>query len=312
MIVDRNGGVWIGSLEGIYRLSGTRIERVGTPDGFTNNIVRDIFEDSDGGVWIGTDSGVKRFRDATITTWDVCNGIIEEFTRAVIEDQCGRLWVGTSDGLFSIAGETTGRYGRQQGLLNGIVLDASGTIWIGTNGGGIHRLNGEKIDALSKKLGIFDVPVRAIVAARNGTLWRGTSAGLVLSSWKNDVKNDITPRAWLRADGLPSEQINALYEDTAGRLWIGTRNGLGVIEPGGKTVNGRELDATATVLAIDVDTDGRRWISTNRGLDVVGATKGTGSFAVRQLSPSEGIPAQAYFSVLDDHGGFLWTCGNRG
>ena len=80
----------------------------------------------------------------------------------------------------------------------------------------------------------------------------------------------------------------------------------------GKTVNGRECGATATVLAIDVDTDGRRWISTNRGLDVVGATKGTGSFAMRQLSPRESIPAQAYFSVLDDHGGFLWTCGNRG
>ena len=93
MIVHRNGGVWIGSLEGIYRLSGTRIERVGTPDGFTNNIVRDIFEDSDGGVWIGADSGVNRFRDATITTWGVRNGIIEEFNRAVIEDQRGWLWV---------------------------------------------------------------------------------------------------------------------------------------------------------------------------------------------------------------------------
>ena len=312
MMVDRNGGVWIGSLEGIYRLKGARIERFGAPDGFTNNNVRDIFEDGEGGVWIGTDSGVNRFRDATITTWGVRKGIVEEFTRAVMEDQRGGLWVGTSDGLFSIAGEVTGRYGRQQGLLNGAVLslaqDASGTIWIGTNGGGIHRLKGEKIEELSTKLGISDVPVRAIVAARDGTLWLGTSAGLVQSSWKSNV----APRVWLRADGLPSEQINALYEDTAGRLWIGTRNGLAVIEPGGKTVNGRELGVTATVLAINVDTDGRLWISTNRGLNVVEANKATGKFAMRHLSQSEGIPAQAYFSVLDDHGGFLWTCGNRG
>lgn len=316
MMVDRNGGVWIGSLEGIYRLSGNRIERFGTPDGFTNNNVRDIFEDAEGGVWIGTDRGVNRFRDATITTWGVRKGISEEFTRAVMEDQRGRLWVGTSDGLFSIAGETTGRYGRSQGLLNGAVLslaqDTSGTIWIGTNGGGIHRLNGEKIEVLSKKLGISDVPVRAILAARDGALWLGTSAGLVQSSWKSSVNSNGTARVWLRADGLPSEQISALHEDAAGRLWIGTRNGLGMLAADGNSIDGRTLGITATVLAINADTEGRLWISTTRGLEMVTANNSAGGFSVRRLLPVEGVPAQAYFSVLDDHGGFLWTCGNRG
>ena len=33
---------------------------------------------------------------------------------------------------------------------------------------------------------------------------------------------------------------------------------------------------------------------------------------MRKLLPSEGLPAQAYFSAIDDLAGHIWTCGNRG
>ena len=45
-------------------LMSMRFERFATPDGFTNNYVRDIFEDSEGSIWIGTDSGIPTTENA--------------------------------------------------------------------------------------------------------------------------------------------------------------------------------------------------------------------------------------------------------
>ena len=312
LLVDRNGGVWVGSLEGVFRLAGKVFERFATPDGFSNNNVRDIFEDSEGSIWIGTDSGVNRFRDARITTWGVRKGLTEEFSRAVLEDRKGRIWVATSDGLFAVTPAGVRRYGRAQGLINGAVLslaeDPDGTLWIGTNGGGIHRLVGEKIEPVSARFGISVVPVRAILATRDGSLWVGTSTGLVRASWKSNVA--VTHLRM--AAGLPSEQVSALLEDKSGRIWVGTRGGLAVIESGDAAVITKVPGLDSSVLAINSDTEGRIWVSTGNGLVFVQPGTSGSVNQVRRLLTREGVPEQTYFSALDDQIGHIWTCGNRG
>ena len=312
LLVDRNGGVWVGSLDGVHRLVGNAFERFATPDGFTNNYVRDIFEDAEGSIWIGTDRGVNRFRDARITTWGVRKGLTEEFARAVLEDRKGRIWVATSDGLFAVSANGVRRFGRAEGLVNGAVLslaeDPNGILWIGTNGGGMHRLAAEKIESVSAKFDISVEAVRAILPARDGTLWVGTSNGLLRSSWKTDV-----PVTHIRLDdGLSSEQLGALLEDKLGRIWVGTRGGLGIVESGNAAVATRVPGIDASVLALNADIDGRIWVSTNNGLAYLLPGPASGVHQVRRLLPSEGVPAQTYFSALDDQVGNIWTCGNRG
>ncbi|MEO8102473.1 MAG: two-component regulator propeller domain-containing protein, partial [Betaproteobacteria bacterium] len=312
LLVDRNGGVWVGSLEGVHRLAGNTFERFATPDGFTNNYVRDVFEDGEGSIWIGTDSGVNRFRDARITTWGVRKGLVEEFSRAVLEDRQGRIWVATSDGLFAVTPAGVRRYGRAQGLVNGAVLslaeDPAGTLWIGTNGGGLHRLAGDNVISVSARFGITVEAVRVILPARDGTLWIGTSTGLLKASWKADV-----PVTQIHMDaGLPNEQLSALLEDKAGRIWVGTRGGLGIIEGSDSVVATRIPGIDASVLALNADTEGRIWASTNSGLAYVQPGASVASHQIRRLLPGEGVPAQTYFAAIDDHAGQIWTCGNRG
>ena len=309
--VDHNSGVWIGSLDGVHRLANNRFERFATPDGFTNNNVRDIFEDGEGSIWIGTDSGLNRFRDARVTTWGVRKGLTEEFSRAVLEDRKGRIWVATSDGLFVVSTTGVRRFGRAQGLVNGAVLslaeDPGGTLWIGTNGGGIHRLVGEKIEPVSLKFGISVEPVRAILPARDGTLWVGTSTSLLKASWKENV-----PVVRMAMDAnLSSEQVSALLEDKIGRIWVGTRGGLGTVGNGEAAVT-RVPGIDSSVLAVNSDAEGRIWVSTSNGLVYLQPGTSASSHHVRRLLPAEGVPAQAYFSALDDHAGQIWTCGNRG
>jgi len=312
--IDRDGALWLGTLEGIQRLVGDEFESFAAPDGLTNNFIREIFEDAEGNVWIGTDRGIDRFRDSLISTWGIRKGVAEEFVRVVLEDRRGRIWVGTSDGLFSITQATVKRYGREQGLLNGAILslaeDADGTLWVGTNGGGLHRLRGERFEQLSAKLGLSTASVRAIVPAKDGSLWIGTNSGLVSWVWRGQG----APLRLGIGDGLPTEQINALLEDDKGRIWVGARGGLALIEKEDHArvkSMGKALGSNNTVLALNADTEGRIWVSTVNGLGLLQQGTG-GNVALRMFSNKDGIHAQTYFSAIDDARGYLWVCSNHG
>ncbi|MEP7157270.1 MAG: two-component regulator propeller domain-containing protein, partial [Betaproteobacteria bacterium] len=313
--IDRDGALWIGTLEGVQRLVGEEFESFAAPDGLTNNFIREIFEDAEGNIWIGTDRGIDRFRDSLISTWGIRKGLAEEFVRVVLEDRRGRIWVGTSDGLFSITATAVKRYSREQGLLNGAILslaeDADGTLWVGTNGGGLHRMKGERFEQLSGKLGLSTASVRAIVTAKDGSLWIGTNSGLISWVWRGQGN----PARLGIAEGLPTEQINALLEDEKGRIWVGARGGLGVIEKDdhahAKSL-GKQLGSSTTVLALNADTEGRIWVSTVNGLGLLSVGKDGSASTLKMFSGKEGIHTQTYFSAIDDARGNLWVCSNRG
>ncbi|MCY7387358.1 MAG: diguanylate cyclase [Burkholderiales bacterium] len=311
--IDRDGGLWIGTLEGVQRLVDEKFEAFASADGLTNNYIRDIFEDADGSVWVGTDRGIDRFRDSPIITWGSRKGLTEAFTRVAIEDRKGTIWVGTSDGLFAITPTIVRRYGREQGLLNGAILslaeDGDGTLWVGTNGGGLHRMKGERFELISAKLGLSTASVRAILPTADGSLWIGTNAGLIKSTWRGEAG---TVRLGT-TDGLPSEQINALFEDAKGQIWIGARGGLSFLTksvPMHVNALAQAPGSTATVLAINADSDGRLWVSTVSGLGLV-RTEGSQQ-SLLLFTKKEGINAQTYFSAIDDARGNLWLCSNRG
>ena len=314
--IDRDGALWIGSLEGIQRLANDSFDSFSSRDGLSNNYVREIFEDVEGNIWIGTDRGIDRLRDTLISIWGSREGLAEEFARVALEDRKGRVWVGTSDGLFAMTQSSVRRYGRAEGLLNGAILalaeDPDGTLWVGTNGGGLHRMKGDRFELLSTKLGLSTASVRAILPASDGSLWVGTNDGLVSWAWRGQAS---VVRLGLE-DGLPSEQINALYEDAAGRIWIGARGGLGLLEKSDRaraksmTNSLSSLGSTATVLAINADDEGRIWVSTVKGLGLL-RMAGT-VVSLKMFSAQEGINAQTYFSAIDDARGSLWLCSNRG
>lgn len=59
-----------------------------------------------------------------------------------------------------------------------------------------------------------------------GALWIG-SAGSGLACWQAGKLSKFT-----MSDGLPSELITALAEDSEGRIWAGTQAGLAVLRDG--------------------------------------------------------------------------------
>ena len=81
------------------------------------------------------------------------DGLGSDFIGAILRS--GPLWVGTSGGPEPVLqDELFTNYTVQQGLSNNTVTaiaqDTTGTLWLGTNGGGLNRLRREAaIQALS-------------------------------------------------------------------------------------------------------------------------------------------------------------------
>src|SRR5262249_57665158 len=104
--------------------------------------------------------------------------------------------------------------------------DREGNIWVSTSKG-LDCLRESPVVSCSASEGVSPGQIGAVLAADDGTVWIGTRESL-------DA---------LRGDGVTSirtagRSVNALWQDHAGRLWVGLENGLVVYERGQfRTIN---------------------------------------------------------------------------
>jgi ligand-binding sensor domain-containing protein len=127
---------------------------------------------------------------------------------AIAQTRDGFLWVGTSGGLARFDGTNFLKYGLQDGLrsvrISTLVEDHSGALWIGTTGGGVTRRAEGRFTSFGATEGFpAGVDVVSMSAGRDGSVWIGTSQGLV--RWKDGGFTVLGDE-----QGLPREQVRAV------------------------------------------------------------------------------------------------------
>ncbi len=111
--------------------------------------------------------------------------------------------------------------------------------------------------------GLLQNSINAIVQTHDGYLWLATFSGLVRFDGITFTVFNIA-----NAEGLVSDRIVSLYEDRAGRLWMGheyggiTRYEDGVFT-GYTTAEGLPKGLVAAIIE---DPAGNLWVATGRGL----------------------------------------------
>ncbi len=110
------------------------------------------------------------------------------------------------------------------GDLMSIKEDRTGTLWAG-NAQSLIR-----IDQANKQHQYYEIgkTVRAIYEDRQGRFWVGSEGGgLVLF----DRKAGKIARRYTEDEGLSSNTVMNILEDSTGNLWISTTNGLNKFNP---------------------------------------------------------------------------------
>lgn len=311
LLEDRDGALWIGTYGGgLYRYDGLRVEAFGPAEGLGSALVRTLFQDGDGRLWVGTHGGGLSVRDGQrFRTVRAADGLTNDTVRAVYEDGRGRLWIGTNAAGLNLwsAGRLTG-YAVKEGPLapytpgdavsNDNVLalwaDTAGTLWIGTDGGGLWRLRDGRIERHAARDALGINGVRRLLADGEGRLWIGTDgAGL-------DLLRDGALEALTSAEGLPSDIVLSLFQDSEHNLWVGTRDGLLRLKQRKVEVYGvRDGLANDFVTALWESRRGAFWVGTRAGIDLFDAVRGRARPGARRAT-------NGVVSLLEDGGGGVW------
>jgi ligand-binding sensor domain-containing protein/two-component sensor histidine kinase len=193
----------------------------------------------------------------TLTAWTGKGGEPPGDVFAIAQDAAGYLWLGTPTGLVRFDGARFTRWPRVHGMtlpngpVHALVGDADGSLWIGYGGGGgIVRIGGGTAVRYAAEHGA-PPGATAMIRDRHGAIWAAGRRGLfrfVDGRWT----------AMSAADGYPAVEAFSVYEDRAGRLWVGTSAGL--LRRSGDRFE--IVDASATnAQSIAEDANGRLWIT---------------------------------------------------
>jgi ligand-binding sensor domain-containing protein/signal transduction histidine kinase len=267
---DNEGSLWVGSYEsGLLRLRDGKFVPFGIPEGLRGKVAWSITPRAAGGIWVGTDAGVSTYVGGVFRHVAPPKGFETAHVRALLEDRKGAVWVGTDGaGLYARESAHVAVFNRKNGLSGNTVRaiheDREMRIWVGTEVG-LDVIDKATVTSMQTLLGVAGpTVVRLIHEDMGGNMWVATDAqGLFL------IDAHRVRRLGL-ADGLPSAQVIAIYEDERGVIWLGTTQGLAVWREGRVTslaASGGVLGDT--ILQVLEGEPHQMWLTSNKGLTSV-------------------------------------------
>jgi len=191
-----------------------------TTTGLPGNQVRGIKQDSKNNMWFAISSyGAAKYSNKTWTYYNTSNsGILSNDITCVEEDRTGNILFGTTNGIAILSPDYTWSYFQDQNVtitVNVIKAVSDGNVWAGTHGQGFLVSDGSTINQYYSDE--FQ-NVNDIEEDVKGNIWIGTDNGLIKWDGNNYSFFSMT-------NGLPDNDVTALFYDSQKRLWIGTNGG---------------------------------------------------------------------------------------
>lgn len=191
------------------------------------------------------------------------------------------------------------------------LIDNNGTIWLSQNFFGFLKLNyanGEFIaeNYLSIEHGLPDVGSRAILRRKDNSIWFGGYASGI------GIYNRDTMNVFTTENGLSDNAIRVLFEDSKGRIWIGTSNGLNVFMGNSFfRFPSYELMPANAIWHINEDRFGNIWVGTETGLFKISFIDSYFSLPmVEFVSENIGLPAVPIYCILFADGKIICNSAN--
>jgi PAS domain S-box-containing protein len=231
----------LGPRDGVSAPSRLRFKALSVQDGLPASWVRALVRDSRGFLWLGTDGGLARYDGYEVRSYATdergAAGLGAHPVRTLFEDSRHQLWVGTfADGLALydrahdrlVAVPTAASDGASAGgeVINAIVEDRDGTLWVATSRGLLHldatgkvieRLHHNPLDPET----LINDNVWSLTIDERRALWVGTYAGLS----RRDPRTGRFRGFRAAPGGLSSDAIRAVLADGKGHVWVATRGG---------------------------------------------------------------------------------------
>jgi ligand-binding sensor domain-containing protein/signal transduction histidine kinase len=275
----------------------------------------------------------------THRSWHIQDGLPDEVIQTIAQTSDHYLWIGTSKGLLRFDGQNfTQIEGKDSALLRAqdilsLIAARDGSLWIGTDGGGLLHYSSGHIQVYSAGEGLTYPIIRVIYEGSDGTIWVGSDFGIfklkgnqfvraddpvkLVNFGAQSIIGDRDGSVWVggsrlvRYQGssyreytmpkqLGSVRIKSLCQTADGTIWVGTVGGLYRGSQEGKFHLVTSVSGSIRIL--EKDAKGRLWVG----------TVGNGLFVQNEsgflhLSAPSDLPSNTVLSLLYDKEGNIWV-----
>ena len=298
---DPSGLLWIGTSSGLcsFDRNNSRFQRFvhnKHSNSISGNFIKDIDFAPDGTMWITTSNGLnrldlstKKFTSFFHDKYDSTTLSGNNLTKMAI-DKNGDLWTSRNGSLnLDCFNTKTNRSRRYRNLvekqsqipanyLRDIFIDRSGKLWITTNAGGLNLFIPGKNDLFEYKADFLDPTklqsnsVVGVYQDFSGMIWLSTFNG---AERFNPHESKFIIYRPVANTSVVNNVVNAIAEDSLSRLWIGTNNGVSILDRNTGTYTSYEWKQNSpnslnynNVHSLCCDTRGNMWIGTTEGVSI--------------------------------------------
>ncbi len=267
LLLDREGLVWAGSSEGLYRVADGLASGLTQRAGLGSDYVRSVLQDDAGTYWIGHANGLSRWSQGQMRSVRLGSGSAAHDTTVLsLAQDKESLWVGSQDlGVFQL--DRQGRVLQNirvgkgtQPLIRALLPEPDGSLWIGGNHGLVHYRAGETRAILGGP-GQPDATVQVLYRDPSGPLWIGTNNGMAMLDAAGRLQR------WVPDRDVPAQYFFDFLRDPGGDLWIASERGLLRMRDGRFRVYDHAVGLPRDKLfRILDDGAGSLWLSSNMGV----------------------------------------------
>jgi len=348
ILCDKQGVLWFATEgQGVLKYDHGNYSVLTHKDGLAADVVSSLMEDKEGAVWIGTDNGISCWKSNKLVSLEL--SLPTTHIRSLFCDSKGNAWVGTFDqGLFrrDVATREVKSYNTSQGLASNYVKTIfeaeSGTIFIGTYGGGVSKFlpqletknyTGSLFQTISTMQGLSNDRVLCMLQDREKNIWIGTFLNL---NQYFDEQFEI----FGENEGLSNTLVWSVLQDRKGNFWLGTEGGIvefipdgssaemkasaGIKRPARKQTEGnspvtqtryrfiRHTGKEGQILntsSLYEDRNGAIWFS-DFGKGITRLDPVTGKTKV--YTTENGLPVNEVYCITGDESGNIWIGTNKG
>lgn len=289
MALDDSGRVWVGtSKNGIlnYKINNEGIVTVDTLytnfGGEENLGVHSVASGSSGKMIVAIEGGKMASFDSgkVAIFYSPAQEVVEEDFTSIYEDDSGRIWAYNQNGSIHcfLPGEAEPRliYSGAPSNVNGLTGVSGGEIFANNGESGILLLNpdsGKVKTTYSRKNGLLSNNVYGLLQDREGNIWIAQSGGVSKLRYNYKAFENYTAHSVMgEKPVLSSGAVNTVFlpvgETIPGRFWIGTEEGVTVVDMNGNSRFLTQADGLASdwVNGISSDDRGRVWLATTQGV----------------------------------------------
>ncbi len=327
-----DGLMWFGTKYGLNKYDTYKMKvYLGRKEDSTSlsssDYIRSLFCDSKKAIWVGSSRGLNKFNASTDSFEQITpnpqkkHSISNEVINEVLEDKTGKIWVATKKGLNLLINRENLLFQRffENETIYTLEVDNRGNVWVATSSGLVKFiLKGNKYRTVESKklnafLNLFNENHAATLCADDNFLWIGTNkAGLIKYNTANDTyvvySNNLTS-----SNRLSSNNVRKVLLAKDGKIWVGTQNGINIIDPITNKVSVFQYDVNDvyslsqnSVYDIYQDKQGTIWIGTYYGgVNYVYEEKKY--FDVHKSNPvKNSISSNIISAISQDNKGNLW------